>query len=222
MTLQAPPPVFVPAQSPSASSLDLDDKKEPLKDNVSVTVVPESESLTLPLRPTIGDRAQYFYLRVFPRKTYTPFFIRRRNFALLCVLVPIFLILIIAIPIGVTRSRGPGRVKLPTGREIYAGDGTYYNPGLGACGRTDGDNDMVVAIAWRLYDSFQTGSDPNQNPVCGRKVRARRIGKTEGIEVIIVDRCTGCEVQDLDFSPKAFAMLGDEAEGRIGIEWAWA
>ncbi|TGZ78319.1 hypothetical protein EX30DRAFT_296460, partial [Ascodesmis nigricans] len=103
----------------------------------------------------------------------------------------------------------------------YAGDGTYYNPGLGACGRVNGDGDMIVAIAWELFDSFSIGSDPNQNPVCGRKVRARRAGQTEGVEVMIVDRCTGCQPQDLDLSPKAFNMLGDEAEGRIGIEWSW-
>lgn len=64
-------------------------------------------------------------------------------------------------------------------------------------------------------------ADPNQNPACGRKIRAVRAGMTHGIEVTVVDRCTGCQPTDLDFSPTAFKMLGDIDEGRIPIQWAW-
>ncbi len=37
-----------------------------------------------------------------------------------------------------------------------------------------------------------------------------------------VDRCTGCAMYDLDFSPSAFAELADFAIGRLhGVEWQW-
>lgn len=70
---------------------------------------------------------------------------------------------------------------------------TYYDPGLGACGIDSRDNDAIVAISHYTFDAAQTGSDPNQNPLCGRKIRIRRVnestGKSVSIDVTVVDRC---------------------------------
>jgi len=89
-------------------------------------------------------------------------------------------------------------LPLPNGARTYQGDLTYYNPGLGACGVSATDNDAVVAVAHATFDAVQTGSDPNQNPLCGRKIRARRVdqrtGKSVSIDVTVIDRCKSCEL----------------------------
>lgn len=82
---------------------------------------------------------------------------------------------------------------MPNGAEVYTGDLTYYNPALGACGIDSTDNDAVVAVSHLTFDAIQTGSDPNQNPLCGRKIRARRFnektGQSVSIDVTVIDRC---------------------------------
>lgn len=84
-------------------------------------------------------------------------------------------------------------IPLPNGAETYTGDLTYYNPGLGACGIESGDNDAVVAVSHYTFDAAQKGSDPNQNPLCNRKIRATRVdertGKSVSIDVTVIDRC---------------------------------
>lgn len=69
----------------------------------------------------------------------------------------------------------------------YVGDLTYYNPGLGACGITSTDSDDICAVSHLVFDAASTGSDPNQNPLCGLKLRLRRDGKS--VDVTVVDRC---------------------------------
>jgi hypothetical protein len=74
-----------------------------------------------------------------------------------------------------------------------------------------------------IIDSAQQGTDPNNNPYCGRKIRATRLqeGQTQNstIDVTVVDRCVGCGVYDLDFSPTAFSMLANETLGRVDVSW---
>lgn len=84
-------------------------------------------------------------------------------------------------------------LPLPNGAETYTGDLTYYGPGLGACGVTSTDNDAIVSISHYTFDAVQTGSDPNQNPLCRRKIRATRVnektGKSVSVDLTVVDRC---------------------------------
>lgn len=42
-----------------------------------------------------------------------------------------------------------------------------------------------------------------------------------GVTVTIVDRCPVCAQYDLDLSPAAFDVIGDQDAGRIAIEWSW-
>lgn len=101
----------------------------------------------------------------------------------------------------------------------FSGDGTYYSTGLGACGITNVDTDYIVAISHELFDQTSTGN-PNTNPVCGRKITAFFEGKS--VEVTVTDRCEGCALHDLDFSPSAFSQIADQALGRIKITWNWS
>jgi hypothetical protein len=84
-------------------------------------------------------------------------------------------------------------LPLPNGAETYTGDLTYYGTGLGACGITSTDNDAIVSISHFTFDAAQTGSDPNQNPLCRRQIRATRVnektGKSASVDLTVVDRC---------------------------------
>lgn len=132
-------------------------------------------------------------------------------------------------------------LPLPNNTDHHTGDLTYYSPGLGACGVDSTDNDAIVSVSHYVFDAVQTGSDPNQNPLCGRKIRATRVdertGKQVSIDVKVVDRCkclhwvgssipltwtgTGCEPTDLDVSPAMFDKMADHDLGRVTMTWAW-
>jgi expansin (peptidoglycan-binding protein) len=102
------------------------------------------------------------------------------------------------------------------------GEGTYYATGLGACGITNNDSDYICAVSHLMFDSFPgyQGGNPNNNPICGRRVSATYQGKT--ITLTITDRCEACKVTDLDLSPTAFSQLADFGVGRIqGVTWNW-
>lgn len=98
------------------------------------------------------------------------------------------------------------------------GEGTYYDTGLGACGITNTDSDFIVAVSHELFDETNTGN-PNNNEICGKKIRAYYEGKS--VEVEVTDRCEGCKYDDLDFSPAAFKQIADQGLGRIDISWDW-
>lgn len=100
----------------------------------------------------------------------------------------------------------------------HSGDGTYYDVGLGACGIDNTNSEYVCAISHELFDAVSTGN-PNNNPLCGKKLTATRNGKS--VTVTVTDRCPGCSRDSIDFSPAAFNQLGSEAEGRIEINWSW-
>jgi len=102
------------------------------------------------------------------------------------------------------------------------GQGTFYATGLGACGITNNDSQYIAAVSYLLFDTFPdyNGVNPNENPICGRQVTASYQGKS--VTVTLTDRCTGCKITDLDFSPSAFDALADPAVGRIsGMTWDW-
>jgi hypothetical protein len=84
-------------------------------------------------------------------------------------------------------------LPLPNNTDHHTGDLTYYGPGLGACGVTSDDDDAIVSVSHYLFDAVQTGSNPNSNPLCGKKIRATRIdertSKQISIDVKVVDRC---------------------------------
>ncbi|KAF1813211.1 hypothetical protein P152DRAFT_374586, partial [Eremomyces bilateralis CBS 781.70] len=152
--------------------------------------------------------------------------LRRRTF--LIILVAIFLsllALILGLSIGLSGKGSKQNLPLPTSAEAHTGDLTYYNPGLGSCGIDSTDNDPIVAVSHLLYDAVSTGSNPNLNPLCGKKIRARRhneaTGEDRSVDLTVVDRCTGCQPTDIDVSPAIFDELAPRDYGRVGVTWAW-
>ncbi|PWN46614.1 barwin-like endoglucanase [Violaceomyces palustris] len=102
---------------------------------------------------------------------------------------------------------------------LTSGQATYFAPGLGACGWTNSASDYIVAVSHSLFDSFGTGN-PNNNPICGHKIRATYQGKS--VEVEVTDRCEGCAWGDLDFTETAFKNLAPLSLGRLdGMTWQW-
>ncbi|PPQ88638.1 hypothetical protein CVT25_010214 [Psilocybe cyanescens] len=107
------------------------------------------------------------------------------------------------------------------------GQGTFYATGLGACGITNKDTDHIAAVSHLLFDTFPgyNGVNPNNNPMCGRTVTATckfPLYQGKSVVVALTDRCVGCAVTDLDFSPSAFNLLSDPSVGRIsGMTWVW-
>jgi len=118
-------------------------------------------------------------------------------------------------------------LPLPSSKEIFNGDLTYYSPGpgYGACGYENTDQDSICAVSHFLWDAVSTSSNPNNNPLCGKMIRITRFDPTKGrnssIDVEVVDRCTGCKETDLDLSIKMFTTLAEEAQGRVVGSWAW-
>lgn len=105
----------------------------------------------------------------------------------------------------------------------FIGEGTYYGTGLGACGITNNDDQLIAAVSHLMFDTFPDykGGNPNNNPICGKKVTATYQGRS--VQVTITDRCVACGMFDLDFSPKAFSALAAQSVGRIvGMEWTWS
>ncbi|GAA6013022.1 hypothetical protein JCM11491_000940 [Sporobolomyces phaffii] len=103
----------------------------------------------------------------------------------------------------------------------HSGDGTWFAPGLGACGTVATDDSPIVAVSHLLYDSFPGATvNPNLNPICGKQIRATYRGKS--VDVTVQDRCEGCAMWDLDFSPTLFGDLADLDVGRLhGVEWVF-
>jgi len=103
----------------------------------------------------------------------------------------------------------------------HNGQGTFYDTGLTACGVTNNDGEMIVAVSHTLFDSFPgyNGANPNNNPICGKKIKANFKGKS--VIVTVTDRCEGCKPDDLDFTPTAFQrLIGDLGLGRVdGVSW---
>ncbi|OBZ87831.1 Papain inhibitor [Choanephora cucurbitarum] len=98
----------------------------------------------------------------------------------------------------------------------FTGEGTYYAPGLGSCGWTNSESDMIAALN---HGQMANGANSNNNPNCGRSVSIQ--GPKGSVTVKIVDTCPGCSNGDIDLSPAAFAKIADLSAGRVKISWSW-
>ncbi|KAI1185559.1 RlpA-like double-psi beta-barrel-protein domain-containing protein-containing protein [Nemania serpens] len=87
----------------------------------------------------------------------------------------------------------------------FSGDMTYYNPGLGACGQTNGDGDAVVALS------------ASQSGFCGKSIRIHYKDKSTTAKV--VDKCPGCGYGSIDVSSTVFDKLANRDLGRVLVTW---
>ncbi|KAM0486332.1 hypothetical protein ACHAPX_001038 [Trichoderma viride] len=117
--------------------------------------------------------------------------------------------IISALCLAITTSAAP--TEPDTRAAAFTSSVTYYEVGLGACGQTNSDGELVVAVSHSLYD--------REGP-CGRNLRVHYEGRS--VDVRVVDRCTGCAEDDLDLSPTAFQqVIGPLSIGRATATWEW-
>ena len=107
--------------------------------------------------------------------------------------------------------------SVSAGRSGFSGDATFDDFGLGACGRTNKNTDLVFSLPASMFDPSTPGGNPNLNKMCGRKARVARGSKS--VVVTLVDRCPTCKRGDVDLSPTAFKKLDSVNEGRVKVTW---
>jgi hypothetical protein len=144
----------------------------------------------------------------------------KRTKIIIGVTIACLLILIIGLAAGLSTRNKVQNLPLPSNNGgPYQGELTYYAPALGACGIDSKNGDNIVAVSHLLFDAVSKSSNPNQNPLCGKMIRAKR--STGSVDLKVVDRCTGCQPRDLDITEKTFAELANVDQGRVNVEWSW-
>lgn len=93
-------------------------------------------------------------------------------------------------------------------RGSMSGQATYYTPGLGSCGQTNSEDDMVVALS----------SADMSKSMCGTSITVK--SKTGSVTVKVVDTCPGCKSGSVDLSPAAFKKIGSLSAGVIPVSWS--
>ncbi|PVV03482.1 hypothetical protein BB560_002034 [Smittium megazygosporum] len=99
----------------------------------------------------------------------------------------------------------------------FSGQATYYDVGMGACGITNSNSELVAAIN---KDQYGVQANPNTAPVCGQCILIQGPNNSS-VKVRVVDRCPACSFGDLDLSPTAFGALSPLGAGRISISWSF-
>ncbi|KAI2602761.1 RlpA-like double-psi beta-barrel-protein domain-containing protein-containing protein [Hypoxylon sp. NC1633] len=94
----------------------------------------------------------------------------------------------------------------------FDGDITYYTPGLGSCGKTNTDSDLVVALS---PAQFSTVPD-----ACGKKIQISLDGKKA--TATVVDKCPACSPNSIDVSSTVFQSLAPLTQGRAKISWSFS
>jgi hypothetical protein len=100
------------------------------------------------------------------------------------------------------------------------GEATFYEIGLGACGKYNTNSELVFAMPCGMFDQATINGNPNLNPNCGLTAIVSRMvkGVKKSVTVTCVDRCAGCKPGDIDLSPAAFNLLATPSEGRVNVE----
>ncbi|KAI0596948.1 RlpA-like double-psi beta-barrel-protein domain-containing protein-containing protein [Biscogniauxia sp. FL1348] len=201
-----------------------------------------AESSTLPthrkrqrkpiIAPAIASFRSRFDASFPPHRTYLG---HTRRFMLRYVVLPLAVFIFVVIPlviglgVGLSRPKASQNLPLPgNGGAVYTGDLTYYDPSLGACGMSSNSGELVGAVSHLVFDAAASGSgsNPNQNPLCGMKIRVQRdfveagVGN-QSVDVTVVDRCEDCAATDIDLSIAAFAQLALQESGRVRANWTW-
>ncbi|CAG8652610.1 9169_t:CDS:1 [Funneliformis mosseae] len=100
----------------------------------------------------------------------------------------------------------------------FTGDATFFDTGLGACGRVSNNGELIFALPSVMFDP-SPGGNPNNNPNCGRLATVTR--GANSVTVMCVDRCVGCKSGDIDLSPAAFNQIANPDEGRVLVSWSF-
>ncbi|KII95727.1 hypothetical protein PLICRDRAFT_170337 [Plicaturopsis crispa FD-325 SS-3] len=95
-------------------------------------------------------------------------------------------------------------------RRSNSGQGTWFEVGLGNCGKTSVDSDHIVALATSKYAS---------GAHCNKKVTIKANGVTK--TATVMDSCPSCASGDLDMSPSLFKEFASLDVGVLDITWSF-
>jgi len=93
-------------------------------------------------------------------------------------------------------------------------------PNPGACGIFAKEDDFVASLNSEQFGRVEVGADPSSSPSCNMCIMVKgRSGKA--IKVHVVDKCAGCQLDEISLSPGAFKQIANrnDTTGRIPINW---
>ncbi|KAJ1309514.1 hypothetical protein OPQ81_006288 [Rhizoctonia solani] len=90
------------------------------------------------------------------------------------------------------------------------GTATWFNTGLGACGKVSNDNQLIVALGPGAY---QNGK------MCGKTITIKNTKNGKSTTAKVMDLCPSCGGNNLDLSPAAFKKLGSLSTGVLNVSW---
>lgn len=94
-------------------------------------------------------------------------------------------------------------------KRASTGKGTWYDVGLGACGKRNNNNQPIIAV-----------NKPQWNKkLCGKWVTVTHTKNKKSARGYIEDMCPGCKKGYLDLSPSIFKKLAPLSAGVIPISW---
>jgi hypothetical protein len=88
---------------------------------------------------------------------------------------------------------------------------SFYDVGLGACGKYNVESDFIVALNTPQYGGGYPG------PNCFKTITMTYNGKTT--QATIMDQCPGCPYGGLDLSRSLFRFFAPESVGILYGEW---
>ncbi|KAI0632424.1 riboflavin aldehyde-forming enzyme [Trametes polyzona] len=95
-------------------------------------------------------------------------------------------------------------------KRARTGRGTWFNVGLGACGKTNKDSDKIIAISSNIYSN---------GAHCDQKVKITNTANGNTATATVRDECPSCGSNDIDMSPSLFEELGDLDTGVLKVSW---
>jgi len=114
-------------------------------------------------------------------------------------------------PLQRLTKRGHTHSLQKRGDGTFSGRATFYDPGLGACGNTNGPDDYIVALNQEQYEA---------NKWCGKKIKITSGGKST--YATIQDECPGCPMGGLDMTPSLFEFFASKDAGVFYMKWSLA
>ncbi|KAK7466950.1 hypothetical protein VKT23_004014 [Stygiomarasmius scandens] len=106
-------------------------------------------------------------------------------------------------------KRAPGHVNIY--KRFDSARWTFYDVGMGACGKFNVASDFIVALNSAQYGGGYPG------PNCFKSITMQYNGKTT--QATIMDECPGCPYGGLDLSRGLFTFFAPESEGVLTGTW---
>ncbi|KAG8897044.1 hypothetical protein FRC00_004889 [Tulasnella sp. 408] len=91
----------------------------------------------------------------------------------------------------------------------FSGRGTWFNVGLGACGKRNKDSQPIIAMNKPQWSNGK---------LCGKWLTIKANGKTA--RGYIEDLCPSCKKGALDLSPSLFKKFAPLSKGVITVNWS--